>query len=230
MRSFWELPAFNVVLLSVRKMELIERCKKLDLKDFRSRVNQALDDAFEARRTGSLWIGTGQERKDPFRKELAARREIQSVFQQVGEILTRQPMDAVIESYFAVRIVSYVRHCFLHMRSCLIAALVCGVCTLVAVSTYAFEPKQFVSLVLWLLLAGTVGVTIWIFMKMDRNEALSAIGGSEPGRVNFDRVFILNVLTYGVIPLLSIVATQFPDLGLQFLRWINPVLRVAGID
>lgn len=230
MRSFWQIPAFNVVLLSVQKIELIERCKKLPLQAFRECINVALDSAFEARRSDPFRKGSYARRKEPFRQEIQARQEMQDAFKDLGVLLSDHRKEPVVELFYAIRIVSYIRHCFLHMRNCLIAALVSGVFTLTAVTTYAFEPKQFLSLALWLVFVAAVVFTIWIFVQMDRNAVLSRIGGSEPGKVTFDRVFILNVLTYGVVPLLSVIATQFPDLSSQLLRWANPVLRVAGVD
>lgn len=219
MRSFWQMPVFNVILLSVQKIEQLIQERGFPLNAFQEQINRALDRAFEARRSGS------------FEDELAARRTIQEAFGAVCQILADKTRDPRIAEFFAVRILSYIRHVFFHMRNCLIAAMVCGVFTLLAVSAYAFEPKQFISMGLWLLLTAAVIVTIWVFVQMDRNAALSAISGTTAGKVDlFDRSFILNVLTYGIVPLISILATQSPHLGSLFTRWLNPLLRVAGVD
>lgn len=218
MRSFWQMPVFNVILLSVRKIEQLTQERGLPLNAFQEQINQALDRAFEARRSGS------------FQDELKERRVIQDAFSTLCQILADRVRDPLVAQFFAVRILSYVRHVFFHMRNCLIAAMVCGVFTLLAISAYAFEPKQFISLGLWLILTGAVIVTIWVFVQMDRNAALSAISGTTAGQVTLDRSFLLNVLTYGLVPLLSVMATQSPHLGSLFARWLNPLLRVAGVD
>lgn len=229
MRSFWEMTAFNVIQLSLKKMEDIEDQKSIPMGESIEVIRRALDDAFEARRLRSA--GRRREsRGEAFLKEVTAREKIQKEFRKVSKTLAAKKRDPVFESYFAVRIVSYVRHCFLQMRNCLVVALVCGVFTLIAVTTYAFEPKQFFSLTLWIVLVAAVAMTMWIFVQMDRNGTLSAIGGSDAGKVTFDRVFLANVFTYGVIPLLSVVATQFPNLSTYLFRWLNPVLRVAGVE
>ena len=48
---------------------------------------------------------------------------------------------------------------------------------------------------------------------MDRNPTLSRIGGTTPGQVTFDRAFLTKLLTYAGIPILGLVATQFPASG-----------------
>ena len=63
---------------------------------------------------------------------------------------------------------------------------------------------------------------------MDRNRTLSAIGNTRPGQVTFDRHFVTGLLTYGALPLLGVVLTQFPQIGRSLVGWINPLLRIVG--
>jgi hypothetical protein len=71
-------------------------------------------------------------------------------------------------------------------------------------------------------------MTLRVFMQMDRNGVLSAIGGTDAGRVTLDRTFYSNLLTYGGIPVLGVVLTQFPAVGHVFGNWLGPLLRVVG--
>jgi hypothetical protein len=99
---------------------------------------------------------------------------------------------------------------------------------LAAVSAYSFEPKRFLSSTLWVAILGAVLVTVWIFIQMDRNATLSTIGGTTPGRISFGRDFFATVFTYGIIPLLGLLAVKFPQMGHYFVSWVNPLLRVFG--
>ena len=103
-----------------------------------------------------------------------------------------------------------------------------GLTLLLAVSSYAFEPKQFVSFVIWASLAVGALLTLWIFLQMDRNPTLSRIGGTTAGQVTWDKTLIANVLLYGAIPVLGVIATQFPQVGRVLGHLVDPLLRVTG--
>jgi hypothetical protein len=63
---------------------------------------------------------------------------------------------------------------------------------------------------------------------MDRNATLSRIGDTTPGKVTFDRTFFAKLFTYVGIPVLGLIATQFPAVGELLGRLAGQVLRVAG--
>jgi hypothetical protein len=96
------------------------------------------------------------------------------------------------------------------------------------VTAYVFQPKQFVSLAIWLALAAAVALTLLVFLQMDRNSTLSRIGDTTPGKVSFDRAFWTKIFTYVGIPALGLVATQFPEVGTLLGRLADQVLRVTG--
>ncbi|HEX5720556.1 MAG TPA: hypothetical protein VF179_30655 [Thermoanaerobaculia bacterium] len=133
-----------------------------------------------------------------------------------------------IETYLAVRVVAYLRYIFAHLRYALVSATICGLTLLVAVSSYAFQPKRFLSFAIWMALLLASVMTMRAFVQMDRNGALSAISGTDAGKVSLDRTFFSNIFTYGGIPVLGVVLTQFPAVGHVFGGWLGPLLRVVG--
>lgn len=133
-----------------------------------------------------------------------------------------------IETYLAIRVVAYLRYIFAHLRYALVSATICGLTLLLAVSSYAFQPKRFLSFGIWLLLLAASGMTLRAFMQMDRNGTLSAITGTDAGKVSLDRTFFSNLFTYGAVPVLGIVITQLPSVGRLFSGWLGPLLRIAG--
>ena len=128
----------------------------------------------------------------------------------------------------ALRVAAYLRFVFAHLRSCLIAALTSGLLALIAITTYAFEPKHFVSLGGWLALAVAVGLTLWIFFQMDRSPTLSRIGGTTAGKVTLDSALVTKLVTYAGIPVLGLIATQFPEVGQLLGRVAGQFLRIVG--
>lgn len=133
-----------------------------------------------------------------------------------------------IETYLAIRVVAYLRYVFAHLRYALASATLCGLTLLVAVSSYAFQPKRFLSFGIWMALLLASVMTLRAFVQMDRNGALSAISGTDAGKVSLDRTFFSNLFTYGGIPVLGVVLTQFPAVGHVFGGWLGPLLRVVG--
>jgi hypothetical membrane protein len=114
------------------------------------------------------------------------------------------------------------------MRSCLISALAGGLLALVGVTAYSFQPRHFVSLAIWLALAAAVGLTLLVFIQMDRNSTLSRIGNTTPGKVTFDRTFFSKMFTFVGLPVLGLIATQFPEVGHLLGGLAGNLLRIAG--
>ena len=53
-------------------------------------------------------------------------------------------------------------------------------------------------------------------VQAERDPLLSRIAGSEAGTVTFDRGFLRQFGTYGLLPLATVLATQFPEAGRAF--------------
>lgn len=164
--------------------------------------------------------------------EIAARRELRRWFDRSARHLDWSRWtsggEEEIETYLAIRVVAWLRYVFAHLRYTLVSATICGLTLLVAVSSYAFQPKRFLSFGIWMALLLASVLTLRAFVQMDRNGALSAISGTDAGKVSLDRTFFSNLFTYGGIPVLGIVLTQFPAMGQVFGGWLGPLLRVVG--
>ena len=161
-------------------------------------------------------------------REIEHRNRLEAVFAKACLELRGRVDEPQARQFLALRVAAYLRYIFAHMRSCLLEAMIPVLLILIAVTSYAFEPKQFVSLAIWTALGGAVALTLWVFVQMDRNATLSRIGGTTPGQVTFDRAFLTNLFTYAGIPLLGIVAAQFPEVGALLGRMADQLLGVAG--
>jgi hypothetical protein len=63
---------------------------------------------------------------------------------------------------------------------------------------------------------------MWAFIEMNRDPLLSHLNGTVPGRITWDKQFILRVILYGVIPVLALLGAQFPDTVGQILSHLGP--------
>jgi hypothetical protein len=214
MKSFgWSLPPFRMLVLSTARLEELAAAGRIAPPE---PPDVPLTGVFE------------HEERDGGTKEIEHRNRLEAIFAKACLELRSQAKEPQVREFLALRVAAYLRYVFAHMRSCLLAAMIPGLLVLIAVTSYAFEPKQFVSLAIWTALGVAVALTLWAFLQMDRNTTLSRIGGTTPGQVTFDGAFLTNLFTYVGIPLLGIVATQFPKIGELLGRVADQLLRVAG--
>jgi hypothetical protein len=58
---------------------------------------------------------------------------------------------------------------------------------------------------------------------MERNPILSRISGSTAGELN--KGFYLKLVSYGALPVLGILASQFPSISKFLFPWVQPALE-----
>lgn len=129
------------------------------------------------------------------------------------------------EDIVTLQVVSYIYRLFPQLRNALIFFTGGILLLLAAVVTYPFQPQHFLVLVLWALIIGSVGLAVMVFVQMNRNETLSRIAKTEPGKISFDRRFFSQVAIYGALPLLSFFATQFPEVRGVVFSWLETILK-----
>lgn len=212
MKAFaWLIPPFKMTELSIAKLVAVGGSAEP------AELRRGLGLALEGHRLG-----------DP-RIEAAGRNALQAHFDAALAEAEDWLSPGPLQDFVAVRLIAYVRTVFAHLRNSLLSTLVPGFLLLLAITTYEIQPKRVLFLSIWSALAAAVLTTIWVFVHMDRNPTLSAIGGTSAGEADlFDRSFVQSVLTYGVLPLLGLVATRFPQLGRLFQSYLNPLMRFVG--
>jgi hypothetical protein len=131
----------------------------------------------------------------------------------------------IAEEFVAMRAVSFVHYGFAQLRNVLCFALAGFLLALAFVASYPFQPQHPVAAFAWVVgVAGVVSV-IWTFVDMERNTILSFIAKTEPGKVTVSLELVTRLLIYGVLPLLTLLATQFPEFGEGLLSVLDPAVR-----
>ncbi len=129
----------------------------------------------------------------------------------------------ILRRYLALRIVALIRYAMLH-TGILICFVGYGyVLAVVSVMFYAFQGRKALSV---LVIVTFVALLIWIGVMMaqfQRNGMLSRLEGSTPGQVSYGQL-ALHLLTVGGLPLLAIVASQFPSIADFVFSFFRPVL------
>lgn len=129
------------------------------------------------------------------------------------------------EDLLAVQVVSYVNRLFPHLRNALLFCTFGFIAMLATFSVYPFQPLRFLMIGVWLFILVSMPITVYVLIQMNRDDILSRLGKSEPGQVTFDRRFLSQLVLYGVLPILSIIAAQFPEVRGVAFSWLESLLK-----
>lgn len=127
-------------------------------------------------------------------------------------------------AFVASRVAGFTRHVFAHMRSLLLFSTGSLVLVLLAVMSYPLEPRGMFLLFCWTLILGVVGTTLLILTAIERDVVLSALANTTGGKVDLNRDFLSRVLLHAGVPLLGLLAAQFPGAFRQLAAWLDPLL------
>jgi hypothetical protein len=125
------------------------------------------------------------------------------------------------EQFLAARAVTYLSYVFSQLQ-CLIFLVVAGLLLmLMAVTSYPFQPKEWLLWFNWLVIFSAVILSLVVFVQMGRNRILSLLSNTTPGEVNWNKEFILKILIYVIFPTLALLGAQFPEGLRQVVSWFS---------
>ncbi|HEV7587530.1 MAG TPA: hypothetical protein VGO40_05320 [Longimicrobium sp.] len=129
------------------------------------------------------------------------------------------------EEFAAVQVVDYVEWVLQQMRTLALFIFVTLIVTTALISSYPFQPQGEVKLVFTLLLLGTVASLLYVMVAMNRDEVLSHIAATDPGRLNWSWSFALNIGAVALIPLLTLLSSEVPGLHSVLFSWAEPLVK-----
>ncbi len=88
------------------------------------------------------------------------------------------------------------------------------------------QSRQTLVGIAWLDVFALSVAALTIFVQADRDELLSRLTGTDPGKVTWDAAFFSKLLLYIGIPLLTLFVSQFPELTDSVGRWLQPMQQV----
>ena len=63
---------------------------------------------------------------------------------------------------------------------------------------------------------------------VERDHVLSRLKSPTPGRVDVNWDFIKRIAMYGVLPLLVVIASLFPEIGGTLFGWLEPLRKLSS--
>lgn len=135
---------------------------------------------------------------------------------------------AAAEEYAAVQVVDYVEWVVGQLRVLALFLFAALVLTTALLSTYPYEPQSLVKLIFFVILLASVGGLLRVSVEMNRDEVLSRVAKTEPGKITWDRHFLMNGLVFGIVPIATLVSSEFPAVREFLFAWIYPLTRLLG--
>jgi hypothetical protein len=94
---------------------------------------------------------------------------------------------------------------------------------------YAFQGRaSLLTLDVTVLALASLGV-VWILIGMEKDAILSLIWRTTPGRVTFNWSLVGRLAVYGVLPLLLVLGSMFPEVGETLVRVIEPLRKLTSL-
>jgi len=85
---------------------------------------------------------------------------------------------------------------------------------------FPFQLRTFLAELGWTYIAFTFSAILVVLVQMKRNDILRRLTSAEPGKAaGWDAAFFWRVVVFALLPLLTLFAAQFPDIGGVLLRW-----------
>ena len=138
-------------------------------------------------------------------------------------VSTHEGIERLLEKYVALRWVAFIRGVIGRIRLLIIFLAVAFSLAMISLVIYSFEPHRELlwSVTALFLVIGLV--IIKVLIQMHRDPILSYITVTKPGQLDF--AFYLHVVTLGVAPLVTLLATFFPDIGRYVISFLQPGLE-----
>jgi hypothetical protein len=129
------------------------------------------------------------------------------------------------ELLVALQLTHLIRQVFAQIQNMLTFLVVMTLLLLWAFNSYPFQPQRLLMLFSYVLVVSMILKTLVIFVKFNRDDVLSRLAGSTPNQFTWDRSVVMALVTYVVIPALSLIAVQFPEVSQTLFSWIGFVQR-----
>lgn len=98
---------------------------------------------------------------------------------------------------------------------------------LLAISGYAFQPRRVLMSCIWSLTTGVVLVGLTVFVQLARAPLLNHLAGRPggSGKLDWNRELVARIIVFVMVPLLSLLAAQYPDVAAQLGTIVEPFSR-----
>jgi hypothetical protein len=132
------------------------------------------------------------------------------------------------EEHMAVWMVEYIERALDQIRRLALFLLGGLILATALINSYPFHPQSRIKLIFFFILIGTVAAMVLVMVQMSRDDVLSRIAKTEPGKIKWNFHFVFNLIVFAIVPLLSLVSAEFPAVRSVMAGVLNPLLNALG--
>jgi hypothetical protein len=143
--------------------------------------------------------------------------------QQSVPLQDRDKVVLLQEEFLALRMLIFIRYVLRQLRNWIGFIAAGFVISIISMNSYPFQGHRWIGLTsLFTLLAIGTGVG-FVFAEMDRDAILSRLSNTKANELG--PTFFLRLARFGALPLLTVLAAQFPSINRALFFWIKPAFE-----
>jgi hypothetical protein len=124
------------------------------------------------------------------------------------------------EEFFVLPYLGFIQNILGRIRTIVLGSLVLFVATTLAMASYPFDPLPRLGGAFLVVFVIAGGVVIVVYAQMNRDATLSYITNTNPGELGSQ--FWVQLITFGIGPLLGLLTTLFPSITDFVTGWLQP--------
>lgn len=147
----------------------------------------------------------------------AARRAIQA--NETPQAVSEEAYEQA-GTYVALHYSAYIGYGLHQLQNLVLSCVICFVFLVAALNSFSFQSPQTIFHILTggLIIGG--GSVLVAFAQMERDPILSRLSGTSEGELGKD--FYMRALAYSALPVLSVLASEFPSISRYITGWLQP--------
>jgi hypothetical protein len=127
------------------------------------------------------------------------------------------------EELIVLRYLIYIRYVLRHLRN-LLGFLVGGfILSVVSLESYYFQGDRSIDITSALTFVALGTTIVIVFAQMEKDAILSRIKETQPNQIG--RNFYFELARFGTLPLITLLASQFPSISRFLFSWLQPALE-----
>ena len=133
----------------------------------------------------------------------------------------RAQCDDYTAALLAVFVPRYVRHFRVYIPPLIVGSVLAALMT----SLYFIQPARLITSVIFVWVAGIVFSVFVVYVSLDRDPVIRAIGKRAGDSSSWNLALLRRVLTWGVFPLGSLLAAQYPDFAFRITSLLDELTK-----
>ena len=136
--------------------------------------------------------------------------------------LSTDPTVRAAEEFVCFHYIAFIQNILARMRTMILSMIALFISVCFSISFYPFVPRTGITIWMLINLSLIAASVIYVYAGMERDETLSYITNTRPGRLSGE--FYLKTAAFLAGPVIGLLTAQFPAISESVLSWLQPGL------